>query len=877
VGGDGLSLQPPPLTARFYRLLRASQPLDLLERIGEGLFALDPDWRFSYLNRQAERVLSRLSGSPSNDLLGTVIWDRPALADSLLGRALHRAFADQTAVVHEVPDTGTRGSVEIRAYPSDDGLMVLLRENPLAGHTAQILDGMREAFLGCDHEWRVTQLNATADAILTKLGLPRSWLLGQNIWHALPQLTGTRLQAEAFRAHAQGTEAELEEFVPRFNQWFSIRLASTNNGLVCYARELPDRTHAEHALLASEERFRHLVESIDDVVFRLDREQRCVDAFGRWLEREGINPISLVGRTTREIVGAENAAVHEQANVRALAGETVTYEWTLETRNGVRHMQTTLSPLHGPYGEVTGIVGVGRDISQRVEVGRELQRWARIFEHAGWGVAIVSTDGGIIESVNPAFASMHGWTVEELRGKPMAELSAGQQDFPRMNPLFDARGHQIWETERVHRSGKTFPALIDATAVKNDEGQVIYYAVNVQDLTERRRAEEQVRQAQKMEAVGRLAGGVAHDFNNMMMIIMGFSDFLLTTLEPGDPRWSDADEIRKAAERAMHLTRQLLGFGRQQLVARHVLSLNEVVSGMERMLRPLLGEDIKLITQLSVGLGGVEADYGQMEQVVMNLALNARDAMRGGGKLTIETLDVDLPREYAYHHIGLDIPAGPYVMLMVSDTGHGMTSEVKARLFEPFFTTKPATQNTGLGLATVYGIVAQSGGYIWVDSEPDQGTTFKICFPRVEPEDSITLEPAPTPGTTRGSEKILLVEDEDAVRLVAARVLRNEGYTVVEARNGQDALGFLEEHGSSVDLVLTDVVMPDMGGLELAAQLRTSRPQLKLIYMSGYAEGDKLDPQFRPFDASFLQKPFSAIDLLVKVREVLDLRPKPSA
>jgi two-component system, cell cycle sensor histidine kinase and response regulator CckA len=531
-------------------------------------------------------------------------------------------------------------------------------------------------------------------------------------------------------------------------------------------------------------------------------------------------------------------------------------------------MQTTLSPLHGPYGEVTGIVGVGRDISQQVEVGRELQRWARIFEHAGWGVAIVSADGGTIESVNPAFAAMHGWTVDELRGKPMAELSAGQPDFPRMNPRFDARGHQIWETERLHRSGKVFPALIDATAVKDEDGQVIYYAVNVQDLTERRRSEEQVRQAQKMEAVGRLAGGVAHDFNNMMMIIMGFSDFLLTNLEPSDPRWADADEIRKAAERAMHLTRQLLGFGRQQLVARQVLSLNEVVSGMERMLRPLLGEDIRLITRLSSVLGGVEADYGQLEQVVMNLALNARDAMRGGGQLTIETLDVELPEEYAYHHIGLDIPPGSYVMLTVSDTGQGMTPEVKARLFEPFFTTKPATQNTGLGLATVYSIVAQSGGYIWVDSEPEKGTTFNICFPRVEAESETAETPTRPAGSARGSERILLVEDEDAVRNVASRVLMNQGYTVRQARNGEEALGLLRDSDEAFDLILTDVVMPDMGGHALATQLRSRWPNLKLIYMSGYAEGDKLEQEFE--EGSFLQKPFSAEELIQKVRAVLD-------
>jgi two-component system, cell cycle sensor histidine kinase and response regulator CckA len=300
-----------------------------------------------------------------------------------------------------------------------------------------------------------------------------------------------------------------------------------------------------------------------------------------------------------------------------------------------------------------------------------------------------------------------------------------------------------------------------------------------------------------------------------------------------------------------------------------VLSLNEVVSGMERMLRPLLGEDIRLETQLSAGLSGVEADYGQMEQVVMNLALNARDAMRGGGRLTIETLDVELPEGYAYRNVGIDIPTGSYVMLVVNDTGEGMTPEVKARLFEPFFTTKPATKNTGLGLATVYGIVVQSGGYIWVESETGKGTTFKICFPRVELEEDSTDQPAPPSGSTRGSETILLVEDEDAVRSVAARVLGNQGYTVVQAANGEEALGRLDDLEGRIDLILTDVVMPDMGGLELAGRVRERRPDLKVLYMSGYAEGDKLQPKMNS-EHSFLQKPFSAESLMLKVREVLD-------
>ena len=850
-------------------MLNTAQPLDLLDRIGEGIFALDPDWRFAYMNRQAERVLSRLCGSPSTDLLGTVIWDRPALADSSLGRALHRAYVEQTAVAHEVPGEGNQSSLEVRVYPSDGGLTVLLRENPLAGHTSRILDGMSEAFIGCDHEWRVTHINARAEAYLSPHGLGRAGLLGQNIWYALPGLAGSRIQAEAFRAHAQGTDIELEEFVPAVGRWFSIRMAPTSNGLVAYARQLPDHAHAEHALHASEERFRHLVESIDDVVFRLDRDQRCVDAFGRWLEREGIEPASLIGRTVREIVGSESATQHEEANLRALAGETVTYEWTLTAPRGNRHMQTTLSPLHGPDGDVIGIVGVGRDVSHQIEAGLELQRWARIFEHAGWGVAIITADG-IIESLNPAFAAMHGWTVEDLRGKPMTELSPpGRYEFPRMNPAFDDRGHQIWETERIRRNGMVFPALIDATAIKNADNKVIYYAVNVQDLTERRRAEEQVRQAQKMEAVGRLAGGVAHDFNNMMMIIMGFSDFLLATLERNDPQWADAEEIRKAAERAMNLTRQLLGFGRQQLVARHVLSLNEVISGMERMLRPLLGEDIRLATHLSVGLGGIEADYGQMEQVVMNLALNARDAMRGGGRLTIETLDVDLPEGYAYRQIGIDIPAGAYVMLVVSDNGQGMTPEVKARLFEPFFTTKPTTQNTGLGLATVYGIVAQSGGYIWVDSEIGRGTSFKICFPQVESEDDAAAPTSQGGEPLGGSETILLVEDEETVRTVAARVLTTRGYVVHKAANGMEALALVRQLEGTLDLVLTDVVMPDMGGVQLVERLLEIWPGLKVVYMSGYAHGDKLDLG-SGIDRSFLQKPFSSESLTLKVREVLD-------
>ncbi len=476
-----------------------------------------------------------------------------------------------------------------------------------------------------------------------------------------------------------------------------------------------------------------------------------MNVFGRWLEREGFTPDQFIGRTTRENLGPVEAPMHERANVRALKGETVTYEWILSTARGPRHVLNTLSPLRDPGGAITGIVGVGRDITARIET------------------------------------------------------------------------------------------------------------------------EQQVRQAQKMEAVGRFAGGVAHDLNNMMMIIMGFSDFLLGTLDRQDPRWSDADEIRKAAERAMQLTRQLLGFGRHRVVARQVLSLNDVVTGMERMLRPLLGEDMMLVTDLADDLGGVEADYGQMEQVVMNLALNARDAMGSGGRLSIETLGTwTFPRTSPTSTWAFRSRAGRTSCSSWPISGHGMTPEVKAHLFEPFFTTKPTTQNTGLGLATVYGIVAQSGGYIWVDSEPGEGASFKICFPRVLSDEPGRQEVEAAPPASRGTETILLVEDEEAVRMVASRVLTERGYLVLEASNGREALTVAEQVGKGIDLVLTDMVMPEMGGQELGTRVAETLPDVRMMYMSGYSEADKLQRGIRESGEPFLQKPFSADNLLAGVRQALD-------
>ena len=388
-------------------------------------------------------------------------------------------------------------------------------------------------------------------------------------------------------------------------------------------------------------------------------------------------------------------------------------------------------------------------------------------------------------------------------------------------------------------------------------------------LAELRRTQDQLVQAQKMEAIGRLAGGVAHDFNNLLTAIIGYSELLLMGLDDLDPRRKDMEEIKKAADRAAVLTRQLLAFSRKQVLQPRVLDLNTTIANMEKMLRRLIREDIELITVLDPNLGQVKADPGQIEQVLMNLAVNARDAMPQGGKLTIETKNVYLDEDYAYQH--MDVQPGYYVMLAVSDTGVGMDEETLSHLFEPFFTTKEIGQGTGLGLSTIYGIVKQSGGHIWVYSEPGQGTTFKIYLLRTEGDvEPGKRTPIPTE-SLEGSETILLVEDADAVRDMARLALLQSGYTVLAAHDGEEALQIYEKHEGPVHLLVTDVVMPGgMSGCQLAERLTTQWPEMKVLFMSGYADDAIVRHGLLKPGVTFLQKPFAPATLTHKVRETLD-------
>ncbi len=408
--------------------------------------------------------------------------------------------------------------------------------------------------------------------------------------------------------------------------------------------------------------------------------------------------------------------------------------------------------------------------------------------------------------------------------------------------------------------------------VRDPAGRVVRVIAIMEDITELRRAEEQAYLAQKMEAIGLLAGGVAHDLNNILTAITGEAELLREDLPVGDARREAVQEILKSVGRAAALTRQLLAFSRRQVLDPRVLDLNALVANLDKMLRRVIGEDVSLETVPGAAPGTVRADPGQLEQVVMNLVVNARDAMPDGGKLTIETAAVELDEAYAAAH--RPVQPGSYVMLAVSDTGCGMTEEVRSRIFEPFFTTKEQGRGTGLGLATVYGIVKQSGGYIWVYSEPGRGSTFKVYLPRVtDPVDAppvrSPIRPAPT-----GSETVLVAEDDDAVRAMARRALERYGYRVLEARNGTEALALCLD-GKGVDLLVTDVVMPAMGGAESAHAVRVLRPGMKILYVSGYADRAAAWIHDFPPGCAFLQKPFSPETLARKVREVLDAPAEP--
>jgi PAS domain S-box-containing protein len=525
-------------------------------------------------------------------------------------------------------------------------------------------------------------------------------------------------------------------------------------------------------------------------------------------------------------------------------------------------------------------IAVIKDVNDRYEAERTRALLAAIVETSNDAIISKRLDG-TITSWNAAAERLFGYSAQQAVGQPITILvPPDQRDEERALLECIAAGDRIdhYETVRSTKAGELVAVSISLAPIMDAYGAVVGVSKTARDLTAQRRAdeilrrtEEQLRHAQKMDAVGRLAGGVAHDFNNVLSVILSCGEMLLDEMKPGEPMRADVEEIRKAGKRAAELTRQLLMFSRQQVLAPKVLDLNEVLASMDKMLQRLLGADVDLVSLPAPRLGRVRVDPSSIEQVIMNLAVNARDAMPTGGKLTMETGNVVLDDAYAREHLG--VKPGPHVMLAVSDTGTGIDKPTLARIFEPFFTTKAAGKGTGLGLSTVFGIAQQSGGSVRVYSEPGSGTTFKLYLPRVT--DAVDAVDASAPlGTSRGSETILLVEDDDQVRSVAGGILRRSGYHVIDARNAAEALVRSDSHRAVIDLLLSDVVMPQMSGPELAKRLSSTRPAMKVLCMSGYTDDSIVRHGVLAARVAYLQKPFTPGALTTKVREVLGRSPQ---
>jgi signal transduction histidine kinase len=500
---------------------------------------------------------------------------------------------------------------------------------------------------------------------------------------------------------------------------------------------------------------------------------------------------------------------------------------------------------------------------RRAEVAmRESEERLRlIFDHVSDALFIADDSGRIIDA-NPAACALSSQPLEKIQALTMAQVlpESSQQGA---TEYFSTGDRSSFASRPQSQSDRR---VLDVRSAAFAPGVLVY---TVRDLTRQRKLEDQLVQAQKMEAVGQLAGGVAHDFNNLLTVIMSYSSMLLADMGADDAVRGDIQEISDAAGRAAALTRQLLAFSRKQVLQIRAVNVNAVVTDVEKMLRRLIGEDILLTTHLDPGLALINADPGQLEQVLINLAVNARDAMAGGGDLTITTQNAELSDEHGDRH--LDAAPGSYVMLAVTDTGSGMTKEVQQRLFEPFYTTKGPGKGTGLGLATVHGIVKQSGGDVYVYSELDHGTTFKVYFPRLTKAQPVPTPPEHRAGTPIGSETVLLAEDDEAIRTLGSRVLGALGYNVLVARTGGEALRIVAEYPGRIDLIATDVVMPEMNGSQLVERVLEARPGIRVLFMSGYTDDEVMRRGVIDGQTAFLQKPFTPDLLAHKVREVLDV------
>jgi two-component system, cell cycle sensor histidine kinase and response regulator CckA len=720
----------------------------------------------------------------------------------------------------------------------------------------RVLASIGDMFVVVDHRWMVTYVN---DAAATVIGVRPADLVGRLFWEAFPGSAEGPF-GEMYRRAMGGSHVIREQaYHAPLGRWFQVTAYPSTEGLSIVAQDVSDRVRAQEAT----ERLAAIVTNSVDAIVGKQLDGTIV-SWNRGAEQIfGYTADEIVGRPIYTLVPPELHESEREILERVRRGEPVAFSETERIRKDGERIVISLSvsPIRDQSGRVIGVSSIKRDITwerrTRALLAAETARSRELTQVVDLAQALVRDLDGRISYWSTGAMRLYGWSAAEAVGQVAHELlhTEFQGPLAEINRLLLQQGQ--WEGELVHiaKDGRRLHVASQWVLRRDAEGRPEgVFEVNT-DETARRQMEERTRQSERLEVVGQLAGGVAHEANNQMTVVLGAADFLLRRPELAAIARQDVEQIRAAAERTAAITGQLLAFSRRQVLRPRVLDLDETVRGLELVLRRTLGEQSSLELRLGSAPGLVKADPGQLAQVLLNLVLNSRDAMPVGGRLTIETFCTELTEGYARQHPGVTILSGPYVVLAVSDTGHGMSRETASRVFEPFYTTKPIGKGTGLGLATVYGIVKQSEGYVWTYSELGKGTTFKIYLP-LAPEAKLQGQASP-PAPRASGEVVLLVEDETAVRQMASRVLQEYGYVVIEASDGREALALLERSDGRIRLLVTDVVMPEMDGRELARRAESLSPGLPVLYMSGYTDDEIVRRGLLEAGQPFLQKPFN--------------------
>jgi two-component system, cell cycle sensor histidine kinase and response regulator CckA len=750
---------------------------------------------------------------------------------------------------------------------------------------AEVRSAERVLTAGAAAARAVTGARAAA-VVLTRPGGPQGAIDGDGPWPAAPLWDALAAGASPAAVLGLATSTAIIAVALGDGRGWLYAIAPANDGsddrelLAAVAAQIvaaDDLIAAHRGARATESKYRALVEQLPAVTY-----YRPLDAPG---QASFVSPQveDVIGYTAAEMIadpGLWRSLLHPDDRDAVLRGQSefkpgaerrpVMSEYRMIARDGrVVWVRNYALAVRDDSGTPRFILGVLFDVtaSRRAEAAR-LSSEAKLRHVADANViGLLTVDAaGVVTEANDAVLTMLGYRAEDVAAGTLrwADLSPPEGAGARAAFLAQLREHgrtPAVEKLYVRKDGGRVPVLVGAARVPGGDDVVAF----VLDLSERKRLEERLQQSQKMDAIGQLAGGVAHDFNNVLSVILSYGELLMRQLRPGDPLRDDVAEIVTAGERASALTRQLLAFSRRQVLQPRVVDLGDVVAGLEAMLRRLLGEDIALDSGRPGEAYRARVDPAQIEQVILNLAVNARDAMPEGGLLVIQVDGVELADP---HRVGIELPPGEYVRLTVTDTGQGMDGATRARMFEPFFTTKPMGRGTGLGLATVFGIVEQSGGGIAVESAPGQGTSIAVYLPRTEaPPTAVTTQP---PTQLRGSEIVLLTEDDDAVRRLMRSALRQYGYQVLEAANGGEAILLSEQHAGTIDLLVTDVVLPRMSGRHLAERLAAQRPTMRILFMTGYTDDAIVRHGVERSEVSLLQKPFTADELVARVRQILD-------